>query len=274
MKKLFYVTTTAATIFTLAACSDAQTAQQIFDETMERQKELTSASADMDVQQTMKISMDGETGEIVTSTKGTVDMVLSPLAMAMDANVSTELMGEPMELPVKMYINEAQGLYMQDPTSSTWMKLPNEQLDTLLASTDVEVNQTAQLEQLQEFVEDFTMEETDASYVLTLNLDDEKFNSLVKEQAAGALGDSGTEADNAALESIQISDGLYKLTIDKKTYDLTNIVMDFFMTMAVEGETMEMDTNSNITYTEFNHLQSIDIPQDIIDSAVDMTDVQ
>lgn len=274
MKKIFQLTAAVAMAFTLAGCSDTQTAQQIFDNTMERQKELTSASATMDVQQTMKISMDGETGEIVTSTKGTVDMVLSPLAMAMDANVSTELMGEPMELPVKMYINEAQGLYMQDPTSSTWMKLPNEQLDTLLASTDVEVNQTAQLEQLQEFVEDFTMEETDASYVLTLNLDDEKFNSLVKEQAAGALGDSGTEADNAALESIQISDGLYKLTIDKKTYDLTNIVMDFFMTMAVEGETMEMDTNSNITYTEFNHLQSIDIPQDIIDSAVDMTDVQ
>ena len=274
MKKLVYFTTAAATLFTLAACSDSQTAQQIFDETMERQKELTSASATMDVSQTMTVSMDGETGEIVTLTKGTVDAVFDPIAMAMDANVSTDFMGEPMELPVNMYINETDGMYLEDTTSNTWMKLPSEQFDTIMNNTDVQIDQTAQLEQLQQFVEDFTMEETDASYVLTLNLDDEKFNSLVKEQAAGALGDSGTEADNAALESIQVSDGLYKLTIDKETYDLTNVIMDFFMTIEVEGEKMEMDTSSNITYTEFNHLQSIDIPQDIIDSAVDMTDVQ
>lgn len=274
MKKFFQLTAAVAMAFTLAGCSDTQTAQQIFDNTMERQKELTSASATMDVSQTMTVSMDGETGEIVTLTKGTVDAVFDPIAMAMDVNVSTDFMGEPMELPVNMYINETDGMYLEDTTSNTWMKLPSEQFDTIMNNTDVQIDQTAQLEQLQQFVEDFTMEETDASYVLTLNLDDEKFNSLVKEQAAGALGDSGTEADNAALESIQISDGLYKLTIDKETYDLTNVIMDFFMTMEVEGETMEMDTNSNITYTEFNHLQSIDIPQNIIDSAVDMTDVQ
>lgn len=273
MKKLFFAATAGAAVFTLAACGDtSESAQEVFDKTMERQKELTSASADMDMTQTMKFDMEGETQEMTTATKGKIDMVLSPLAMAMDATMEMDMMGETMSMPMDMYMNEEQGFFMQDPTTETWMKLPQEQLDAVLQSTDVQVDQTEQLEQLKEFVEDFTMEETDADYVLTLNLDDEKFNSLVKEQAASALGEAGTTEDTAALDSINISDGLYKLTIDKETYDLTDLVMDFVMTMDVEGESLEMDTSSTISYTEFNHLDTIDIPQEVIDTAVDASE--
>lgn len=262
-------------MFTLAACSETeQSAQEIFDKTMERQKELTSATANMDVSQVMTVDMDGETQEIKTATKGTMDMILSPLAMKMDADMTMDLMGETMEMPMDMYMTEDQGIFMQDPTSDAWMKLPSDQLDAVLESTDVQVDQTAQLEQLKEFVDDFTMEETDEDYVLTLNLNDEKFNSLIKDQAASALGDTGTTSDAEVLESMNVSDGMYKLTIDKETYDLTDLVMDFLMTMDVEGETMEMDTSSTISYTDFNHLTSIEIPQDIIDSAVDATNLQ
>lgn len=276
MKKKLLVTATAATaMFTLAACSETeQSAQEIFDKTMERQKELTSATANMDVSQVMTVDMDGETQKIKTATKGTMDMILSPLAMKMDADMTMDLMGETMEMPMDMYMTEDQGIFMQDPTSDAWMKLPSDQLDAVLESTDVQVDQTAQLEQLKEFVDDFTMEETDEDYVLTLNLNDEKFNSLIKDQAASALGDTGTTSDAEVLESMNVSDGMYKLTIDKETYDLTDLVMDFLMTMDVEGETMEMDTSSTISYTDFNHLTSIEIPQDIIDSAVDATNLQ
>lgn len=275
MKKKLLVTATAAAMFTLAACSETeQSAQEIFDKTMERQKELTSATANMDVSQVMTVDMDGETQEIKTATKGTMDMILSPLAMKMDADMTMDLMGETMEMPMDMYMTEDQGIFMQDPTSDAWMKLPSDQLDAVLESTDVQVDQTAQLEQLKEFVDDFAMEETDEDYVLTLNLNDEKFNSLIKDQAASALGDTGTTSDAEVLESMNISDGMYKLTIDKETYDLTDLVMDFLMTMDVEGETMEMDTSSTISYTDFNHLTSIEIPQNIIDSAVDATNLQ
>ncbi|MBS7345446.1 MAG: hypothetical protein KIG60_07350 [Caryophanon sp.] len=274
-KKLLVTATAAAAMFTLAACSETeQSAQEIFDKTMERQKELTSATANMDVSQVMTVDMDGETQEIKTATKGTMDMILSPLAMKMDADMTMDLMGETMEMPMDMYMTEDQGIFMQDPTSDAWMKLPSDQLDAVLESTDVQVDQTAQLEQLKEFVDDFTMEETDEDYVLTLNLNDEKFNSLIKDQAASALGDTGTTSDAEVLESMNVSDGMYKLTIDKETYDLTDLVMDFLMTMDVEGETMEMDTSSTISYTDFNHLTSIEIPQDIIDSAVDATNLQ
>ena len=272
-KKLFRVATAAAALVALAACSDTeQSAQHIFDKTMERQKELTSASANMDVSQIMTVDMDGETQEIKTATKGTMDMVISPLAMKMDADISMDMMGETMDMPMDMYMTQEQGIFMQEPTSNTWMKLPSDQLDAVLESTDLQVDQTAQLEQLKEFVEDFQMDETDEDYVLTLNLNDEKFNSLIKEQAASALGDVGSDAE--VLDSMNISDGVYKLTINKDTYDLTDIVMDFLMTMDVEGQTMEMDTSSTISYTNFNHLTAIDIPQDIIDSAVDATNIQ
>lgn len=277
MKKLFLGLTAGAAVFTLAACSESgESAQDIFDKTMERQQDITSASATMDMTQDMTITVEGEKQNMTTKTTGEMDMIMEPLAMSMDAEMSMNVLGQDMTMPLKMYMNKKQGFYMQDPTSNSWMKLPEDQMDAMLQSTEMPVNQTEQLEQLKEFVSDFEFEEADGDYVLTLNLDDEKFNSLIKEQALGALGDMGDagseEEVNKMLDGMEISDGMYKLTIDKKTYDLTDMVMDFVMTMDVEGETMTMDTNTNISYTDFNHLDAIEIPQEVIDTAVDATE--
>lgn len=43
--------------------------------------------------------------------------------------------------------------------------------------------------------------------------------------------------------------------------------MNFDLKMAVEGDELLMNTKSVVTYTDFNHLKTIDIPQNIVDNA-------
>lgn len=59
----------------------------------------------------------------------------------------------------------------------------------------------------------------------------------------------------------------YVLHIDKETFDTKKMDMNFDLKMAVEGDELIMNTKSVVTYTDFNHLKTIDIPQSIIDNA-------
>ncbi|UZM98567.1 hypothetical protein OL548_29115 [Lysinibacillus sp. MHQ-1] len=53
----------------------------------------------------------------------------------------------------------------------------------------------------------------------------------------------------------------------KKTFDTNKMDMNFDLKMAVEGDELLMNTKSVVTYTDFNHLKTIDIPQNIVDNA-------
>lgn len=68
--------------------------------------------------------------------------------------------------------------------------------------------------------------------------------------------------DQLSIEKIN-----YVLHIDKETFDTNKMDMNFDLKMAVEGDELLMNTKSVVTYTEFNHLKTIDIPQSIIDNA-------
>lgn len=59
----------------------------------------------------------------------------------------------------------------------------------------------------------------------------------------------------------------YVLHIDKETFDTKKMDMNFDLKMAVEGDELLMNTKSVVTYTDFNHLKTIDIPQSIVDNA-------
>lgn len=60
------------------------------------------------------------------------------------------------------------------------MKLPSEEFDAILDQTASSANAKEQLEQLKQYINDFTFEQTDNSYVFTLNAKGDQFKELIQ----------------------------------------------------------------------------------------------
>ncbi|MGM9951651.1 MAG: DUF6612 family protein [Lysinibacillus sp.] len=280
MKKTLLIGMTLGSAVLVAACGDTATVEddttkksdltleEVYEKTLERQQELKSAKADMAVEQNIEVEMEGETAEINTSSDLTMDMVVDPIqlyAKGETTMVDSES-GEEMSMPTEIYMTEDDGFFMYQDFMGGWIKMPSEEYDAMMNQAGMQTDASEQLRQLQQFVEDFTFKQDDDQYILTLEAEGEKFLQFILDQAKAALGSTAEEM-TADMENMTIDEAKYILYIDKETFNLENMEMDLVMTMQVEGQTLKMSQNTTADYSEFDTIDAITIPQDVIDSA-------
>lgn len=281
MKKIFKVLAVGTLALTLAACNSSATPtkdttnkskltlEQVYDKAVDRQADIKSASAKMDMTQVTKVGSGEEAMEFSIDSKMEMDIIVDPLAMHLSGAMSMpDMMSEgeeTMDMPIEMYMKKDAGLFMKDMTTDSWLKLPDENFDAILDQTAASADAKEQLEQLKKFINDFTFEQTDDEYVLTLDAKGDKFKELIDSEINKSMQDMGLEEN--PLDQLTIEKINYVLHIDKETFDTNKMDMNFDLKMAVEGDELLMNTKSVVTYTEFNHLKTIDIPQSIIDNA-------
>ncbi|WP_225340387.1 DUF6612 family protein [Lysinibacillus capsici] len=281
MKKIFKVLAVGTLALTLAACNSSATPtkdttnkskltlEQVYDKAVERQADIQSASAKMDMTQVTKVGSGEEAMEFSIDSKMEMDIIVDPLAMHLSGSMTMpDMMNEgeeTMDMPIEMYMKKDAGLFMKDSTTDSWLKLPNEDFDAILDQTAASADAKEQLEQLKKFIKDFTFEQTDDEYVLTLNAKGDKFKELIDSEINKSIQEMGLEEN--PMDQLSIEKINYVLHIDKETFDTNKMDMNFDLKMAVEGDELLMNTKSVVTYTEFNHLKTIDIPQSIIDNA-------
>ncbi len=281
MKKIFKVLAVGTLALTLAACNSSATPtkdttekskltlEQVYDKAVDRQADIKSASANMDMTQVTKVGAGEEAMEFSINSKMEMDIIVDPLAMHLSGSMSMpDMMSEGQEttdMPIEMYMKKDAGLFMKDVTTDSWLKLPNENFDAILDQTAASADAKEQLEQLKKFIKDFTFEQTDKEYVLTLEAKGDKFKELIDSEINKSMQDMGLEEN--PMDQLTIEKINYVLHIDKKTFDTNKMDMNFDLKMAVEGDELLMNTKSVVTYTDFNHLKTIDIPQNIVDNA-------
>lgn len=283
MKKYYMSVIIGLAVFLLAACGDSATPtdgttaksdltlEQVFNNAMARQESLQSVKANMAMEQEMAMTIDGEEGQMTSSSNIEMSMTAKPLALFVDGTIIMTMGGdeETFNMPISMYLTEADGLYMNDMMSGGWVKLPSDMYEELLGQMGANADAQEQLKQLESFLEDFKFEQTDGEYILTLNANGEKFNEMIFEQVSGSLGQQLGEEDYSAFDGIKIKDAKYVITVDKETFDITKIVMDFIMTIDIEGVLADVNTSSTITYSNFDAVDTITIPQDVLNTAID-----
>ncbi|MFJ7950164.1 DUF6612 family protein [Lysinibacillus sp. NPDC096418] len=278
MKKFFTVLSAGAVALVLTACNTSATPEkgttdtskltleQVYEKAVERQVDIKSMSAIMDMEQAMKVVNGEETIEMNMDSQIDMDMITKPLAMHLSGTMSApDMFGggtEDSKLPIEMYMKQDQGFFMKDETSGSWMKLPNEQFDAILDQTASSANAQEQLAQLKEYIDDFTFKQTDDTYVLTLNAQGDAFKELIQSEMDKTIG-----AGNNPLDGLSIDKANYVIYIDKETFDTNKMDMEFDLIMKVEGQEVSIQTKSVVTYSEINNIDSIDIPQSIIDTA-------
>ncbi|KOS68521.1 hypothetical protein AEA09_08130 [Lysinibacillus contaminans] len=259
------------------------TLEEVFNKALAKQQDVKSMKATVTMTQALEVSEGKETIKTNTSSKMTMTAVVDPIQFFIEGTMAmTEPeSGEAIEMPLKMYMTAKDGMYMYEPTEGAWMKFPSDMFNTILDQAGVQVSAADQLEMLKEFAKDFTMQETDNAYILTLNADGEKFSQLIKEQVSALLPmmESGIEDEDtlaveeeigALFNSMSFDNVKYQLTIDKKSFDIKGIVTDMTLAMDMEGVKMKIDQKSNIIYDEFNKITTITIPQEVLNNAKEL----
>ncbi len=270
-------------VIILAACNDTAepqagstndsqlTLEEVYQKALDRQNELESVSAIVKMDQAMTYGAGEESLEIKSKSDMTMDMITEPLTMYMKGTMgmADSEAEEDSMIDLEMYMTK-EGLFMQDSLSNQWTKMPADDFDAIMGQAASQVNAAEQLEQMKSFVSDFKFEQTDSTYVLTLNASSEKFNEFMLEQLnvnemVGITGDEQQLLQNTKFEKVD-----YEIIIDKETFNISEMVMYVDFTMDIEGNSIKTVSDTAITFENFNGVDAISIPQEVIDKAVEI----
>ncbi len=237
------------------------TTEEVFEKAQEASDHLKSMHAKMFIKQHIKapdMGMDME-----SNIEMDMDVVQEPMQMHQVMKMD---MGEEGVADIELYMTEA-GFFMKDPTSDTWMKLPAELYEELSTSMSGDADPNLDLAQLEEYADDFTVEETEKEYVLKLKASGDKFNALIQDQLSSMEGIDESAIDT--LENMTIHQLEYEIFIDKETFNTNafNMVMD--MEMSEEGSTVRIVQDMKAEISQINEMEEIIVPQEIIDAAVE-----
>lgn len=279
MKKKLFIGMTLGSAVLVAACGDSATVtdnasekseltlEQVYEKTIERQQELKSAKATMKIDQTIGVDSEEGAFEMTSTSDFNMDMIIDPIQLYLEGTTAMKdsESGEEMEAPMKMYMTQSDGFYIYEETAGSWLKLPQGEYDELMNQAGIQNDPSEQLRQLEQFVKDFTFEQNDDEYILTLDTDGEKFKEFALEQAKASMG--GEEQLLGSMDGLNIEDAQYVFIIDKETFDMSNMKMDMVMTMEEETGKMTINQSATVDYSDFNKIDAITIPQEVIDNA-------
>src|SRR5699024_4670485 len=192
-----------------------------------------------------------------------MECILNPISVKQDMCV--ELPGECTGI-VHVYITE-DGYYTYEELQLMWIKFSDSSVDLLLElvimGNDIEMHML----QFESMKDDFELEETDEHYILTFKLSDEDaFNQEVEKVLESTLPDDCNALGEDGFESISYEQLEYEMTIDKDSFYVQELNMIMDMTMDIEGETMKIKQNMETTYTDYNEVEAIEIPEEAIEN--------
>lgn len=247
------------------------TLEEVYEKAIKRQTELKSSSAVIKMDQKMILGSGTESFEMSTTSDMKMDMVVEPLESYMDGTIqmADPETGEDTNLDMEMYMTE-EGLYMHDSETKQWLKLPSEQFEAIVGQSANQVDVSEQLEQLQTFIDDFKFEQTDSEYILTLNAASEEFSKFILEQMQISEMLGMTEEDKQLFENMSFDTVNYVISIDKETFDIHKMDTVVDMTLEIEGESITVNTDAKIAFNNFNAVEDITVPQEVIDQAVEV----
>ncbi|WP_335871726.1 DUF6612 family protein [Bacillus sp. 2205SS5-2] len=272
----------AALTLSLGACSATATPTEkveneskltlveVFNKTKEAETSLESLHMDMTANQAMTNSMTNEVVTMETSSKA--DMVMEPLSgkitSIMNLSGAEDIPAEFSGFETEMYITE-NGIYMKESVQNQWSKFPAEFMDQFESMMMKDSLPKNQMEQLEPYLDSFTFEQDESSYILTLDLEGEKANEML-EQGLNVLPDElqGQAADmqeNISIEAIKMV-----VLINKETFFTTQMDTETKMIMSIDGEEMMMDSSVKMTVKDHNNISEIIVPAEVVEQAVEM----
>lgn len=237
------------------------TLAEVLEKSMLASEELQSFAMKMDLRQ----EMSGAENMVVTSK---IDMEVTSEPMALYQKMNMDVPGTSEQVQTEMYFTE-EGIYMLQPMGTGWMKFPTEMSDQIMQSSPQQSNPAEELRKLQNYINDFTFEQDDKNYILSLSASGEEFTNFINETMQQSLSpDMIGEAQLS--EEMTIKEIDYTVLIDKVTFYPTHINVHMVIGITADGQTVKLTQDMNGEYTQYNQIKQITIPQEALDSAEEL----
>lgn len=240
----------------------------IFTKTLEKQAATNSMKAKITTSQAMQFKEGKETFSMDSKTDLTMSMVVKPMQYVLEGTMALvePASGEKINVPLKMYMTEKDGTFMYDADAEKWMKFPAELHEAVLAQSGVQFDAAEQLKMLQQFTSSMDLKETDTHYVLNLKANGKEFTKFIMEQMK-ALNLGLSDEEMQEMGKIDFKHFTYEMHINKKTFDLDTMTIDMGLETEAEGTKITITSKSDIKYSDFNAVETITIPQDVLKNA-------
>lgn len=248
------------------------TAEDVFEKALTVAEEMESAEVLMGMKQTME-SPDEES----MSTEGefTIQMTMDPVAMHQDGSLTFDMAGMPaQDINMEMYMTD-DAIYMYEDDLGEWIKLDSMMGDMLDMMGAQQQDPAEEMKMLEKYVDDLQFEQTEDTFIFKLDVDSDKFNNLMEEMIDEAFPPEMMELleddDFDVMENIEVNHLSYDMVLDKESYDMITYDIDMSMTIKVEDFEVTVDQTINTEYSNINEIDEIEVPQDVIDNAVDQS---
>ncbi|WAA10052.1 DUF6612 family protein [Fervidibacillus albus] len=233
----------------------------VFQNTMEASSSLQSYSVQMATEQDITNNTTSET--IHTEMTMEMDVTTDPLAIHQNLSMSAP---EPVQM--EMYFTE-EGYFVYEPISDMWMKMSGEMFQQFQQLPEEKTNPYEQIQQMEQYVDDFSLQENDSEYILSLNVEGDAFLDFVKQQSIDFSNGEGDVGYEDSMDSVSLDQLDYTITVDKETFLPKKMEMTMQMQLDENGEQLTMLQKSNFTYNNYNGIDQIIVPEEIVNNAVD-----
>ncbi|MBP1991793.1 DUF6612 family protein [Paenibacillus eucommiae] len=236
------------------------TVEELIKKTTEASQGFKSYSMDIKMDQNMSIDANGTKQDQKVNMEIKTDMIKEPLAMYQE--IKTNVPGLPEAQEIKQYITQ-EGIYTQ--TQGTWMKLPDETKDQLMASINAQGSPEKQLEQFNSITKDTKVTEDGDNYVMSAEVSGDSVKELAKKLMSGS-GSPNPQLE-AMMGSMNITHMKLTYVINKKEYLPVSMNVEMNMDMDQEGQKIGMEMKMDSSFSNYNEVKEIKVPQEALDSA-------
>lgn len=281
MKKWTMLIAVATLSLGLAACNETATPaensevtekskltlQEVYDKSIAASEELKSVRAVMDLNQ--KMNVPSEETELEVSSEMDMEYIVEPMQMHQKgtSTVAGLVEGMPAQTSKSESYMTADDFYVYEESAGEWMKFPQEMMAGIMGAAE-QANTSDQLKQIEGYLDEFTFEHDNENYILTLEASGEKFQELVKSQVDEVMQSMGVGEEIQMDFVIHSVD--YLIHIDKETFQTNKLDVVIDMDIEIDGEKMNVKQDVKSTFSDFNEIEEIVIPQEVIDSAVEL----
>lgn len=248
------------------AGEDSQ-AEEILAQSIEAMEGVSGYGMEMTIEQIMEFG--GE--EIPMDFSIVMEATQDPVMFHQVMTTPDPETGEVIE--IEQYMDEEGTLYLYDEMSEEWLKM-----DAVMMGIedlqDLEMSPQEQIEMLQGLTENIVVEEEDDHYALYIEGSGDELLEISKELAMLDPDPAMQEEMEQVMNMMDIETFDYVLYIDRDTYYQVEMDMTLEMEINEGEESMSIYQSSHGTFFDFDEIDEIEIPQDVIDNAVDIEEME
>src|SRR5699024_3014224 len=147
--------------------------------------------------------------------------------------------------------------------------LPSELSEQIIQQSESQADLQSQLAQFDGLQDGLSVDETDDHYVLKFKSTDDSFDQVFQEAIENNMPPE-LGIDTSMFEDITFNDVQYELFVHKDNYYMSelNMIMDY--DMEIEGEKLNTKQNIKSTYDNYNEIDEIKVPEEVLENAVEM----